>query len=80
MILEPTHENEELEDPGNCINCKCPRSLSRPYKSAEYEGVEYYCPNCPPEKWSKVVASPTSDRAKKSWDGIFQAVKEGVFD
>lgn len=65
------------DDPGSCVNCGRPNTQSRPIKFSGYQGTEYYCAICPPEKWSRVSVQPTSRRTKRQWNEIMNAVKDG---
>jgi hypothetical protein len=60
----------------DCPNCGEEYTESRPFKCDAYEGKEFYCKNCPPDKWSRIEVTPTSADAKQTWNEIMQAVKD----
>jgi hypothetical protein len=63
---------------GHCVNCGNEYDMARPIKFDGYEGTEFYCKRCPPEKWSKISVNPNSERTKKIWGEIFVTVKNGA--
>ena len=61
-----------MGEAGQCQNCNEPNTQSRPINFEGYSGTEFYCPKCPPEKWSKVVVETVTPESKLLWNDIFE--------